>query len=91
MGYVSLLLAPLVVAAFFLTTDSRLGSRTGSDTWPIGRDILYLQLSLGGLFGLLTGMLKRKDRLVDARFMAATGLTFVDPVCCLIWASRTSS
>ncbi|WP_376696214.1 hypothetical protein [Wenzhouxiangella sp. EGI_FJ10305] len=36
----------------------------------------------GGLLGLiwLLGMIKRKDRLVHARLMAATGLTFVDPV-----------
>ncbi|MBS3743233.1 MAG: hypothetical protein KGY48_02660 [Wenzhouxiangellaceae bacterium] len=59
LGYVSLLLAPLVVAAFFLTTHSRLGSRTGPDIWPIGRYILYLQLSLFGLLWLM-GMLKRK-------------------------------
>lgn len=82
LGYASLTLAPLVVAAFVLAAHSQLGSRTAPEVWPIGRYILYLQVSLGGLFGLfwLLGMVKRKERLVHARFMAATGLTFVDPV-----------
>lgn len=82
LGYSSLLLAPLVVVAFVLAAHSQLDSRSAPDIWPIGRYILYLQISLGGLFGLiwLMGMLKRKDRLVHARLMAATGLTFVDPV-----------
>lgn len=82
LGYASLAIAPLVVAAFALAAHSQLGTRTGEDLWQIGRYILYLQISLGGLFGLiwLMGMLKRKDRPVHARFMAATGLTFVDPV-----------
>ena len=82
LGYASLLLAPLVMVAFVLAAHSQLGSRSAPDVWPIGRYILYLQISLGGLFGLLwlMGMLKRKDRLVHARLMAATGLTFVDPV-----------
>lgn len=82
LGYASLAVAPLVVAAFVLAAHSQLGSRTAPDIWPIGRYILYLQLSLGGLFGLiwLMGMIKRNDRLVHARLMAATGLTFVDPV-----------
>jgi len=82
LGYASLVIAPLVVAAFVLAAHSQLGTRTAEDVWQIGRYILYLQISLGGLFGLiwLLGMLERKDRLVHARFMAATGLTFVDPV-----------
>jgi len=82
LGYVSLLLAPLVVAAFVLAAHSQLTGRSSPELWPLGRYILYLQLSLGGLFGVfwLMGMLKRKDRLVHARFMAATGLTFIDPV-----------
>lgn len=82
LGYASLLLAPLVVLAFLLAAHYQLGSRTAPEVWPIGRYILYLQLSLGLLFGLiwLMGMVHRKDRLVHARLMAATGLTFVDPV-----------
>jgi hypothetical protein len=82
LGYASLMIAPLVIAAFVLAAHSQLGSRAAPDIWPLGRYILYLQLSLGGLFGLLwaAAMLKRKDRLVHARLMAATGLTFVDPV-----------
>ncbi|NBB92295.1 MAG: hypothetical protein GVY32_03905 [Gammaproteobacteria bacterium] len=82
LGYASLALAPLVVAAFVLAAHSQLGSRSAPDVWPLGRYILYLQLSLGALFGLfwLMGMLERRDRLVHARYMVATGLTFIDPV-----------
>ena len=82
LGYSSLVLAPLVVVSFVLAAHSQLGTRSAEELWPLGRYILYLQISLGLAFGLiwLAGMLKRKDRLVHARLMAATALTFVDPV-----------
>lgn len=82
LGYGSLVLAPLVVAAFVLAAHSQLATRSEAGIWPIGRYILYLQLSLGAMFALVwaLGMLFRKDRLIHARFMAGTALTFVDPV-----------
>jgi len=82
LGYSSLALAPLVVLAFVLAAHSQLATRAEPGIWPLGQYILYLQLSLGAMFALIwaLGMFYRKDRLVHARFMAATALTFVDPV-----------
>ena len=82
-GYVSLLLAPLVVAAFVLAAHSQLTGRSSPELWA-ARALHSLSPAVaGGLFGVfwLMGMLKRKDRPgACPRFMAATGLTFIDPV-----------
>lgn len=81
LGYSSYVLAPLVVLCIFLGGHSLL-TRWSADEWWIGKYILYLQVSLGSLFGIcwILAMYFRKDRQVHARFMVATGLTFLDPV-----------
>lgn len=82
LGYASVLLAPLVLVGIALGAHSLLGRLMAAGVWREGVYVLYLQASLGAAFGILwgLGMWHRKDRKVHARFMAATGLTFVDPV-----------
>jgi len=74
-------LGPVVLVGIVLGAHAKLG------TWPaelqdLAAFILYLQVSLGILFGVFwsQGLRYRKDMAVHSRFMVATAFTFVDPV-----------
>lgn len=81
LGHASCFLAPAVLVGIVLGAHSRLGSFV-PELWNVGVYVLYLQIGLGAAFIAIwaLGMKHREDRKVHARFMAATGLTFVDPV-----------
>lgn len=81
LGYASGLLAPAVLVGIVLGAHSRVGSFDPA-LWDPGLYLLYLQIGLGAVFIAIwaLGMKHRVDRRAHARFMAATGLTFVDPV-----------
>lgn len=80
-GRVGWVLGPLVLVGIALGAHSLL-HRLAPDQPPLARYVLYLQVSLGLVFGTiwLLGMGLRGDRKTHGRLMAATGLTFVDPV-----------
>lgn len=80
-GKTSIVIGPLVLVGMLLGAHGLMG-RFPAEQWPLSKFILYLQVSLGLIFGVfwLLAMIYRKDQAVHGRFMVATGLTFIDPV-----------
>lgn len=82
LGYVSVIVAPAVVVGIALGAHGLLGRLRSAGAWDVGVYVLYLQVGLGIIFAVAWGlaMRYRENRKVHARFMVATGVTFVDPV-----------
>jgi len=80
-GKVSYIIAPLVVISILLLAHESI-KYAPEEVMPIRIYILYLQLSLAFLFGViyLFAIYFRKTKAIHSRFMAATALTFVDPI-----------
>lgn len=92
LGRFSLLLVPLFLVAVVLLAHSRIKGLEGM-AYTIQVYILWLQVSLGGLFALsyVLAMINRKNAALHARFMICTGLTLIDPVVVrlLLWIDPT--
>ena len=94
MGQASYALAPLMLVSMVLLAHSRIrgleGEAYGAQTY-----ILYLQLSLGMLFGIsyALAIYWRRPAALHARFMVCTALTLIDPVVIrlLLWANPMPS
>lgn len=80
-GRVSYLVAPVVVASFVLLANNRIRTAS-SDAYPIQTYILYLQLTLAGIFTISYGaaVYYRHQVALHARFMFCTAVTLIDPV-----------
>lgn len=93
-GTASYVLAPSFIAIVVLLANSRIRGLQGQ-AFAFQTYVLYLQLSLAALFGLLYALAIRTRRRVPlhARFMVCTGLTMIDPVMArlLIWWDPTPS
>lgn len=81
LGSISWVLGPLVIIAMFL------GAHALQEAFQVGAGrvlpyVFWLQWWLALMFGTFWGlaMFLRRDRFLHARFMAATALTFIDPV-----------
>lgn len=80
-GKFSYVVAPLVVISVLLLAHQSI-KYAPEEIMPIRTYILYLQVSLAFLFGViyLFAIYFRKTKAIHSRFMAATALTFVDPI-----------
>ena len=80
-GKFSYVVAPLVVISVFLLAHQTIKYKP-KEIMPIRTYVLYLQVSLAFLFGViyLFAIYFKKTKAVHSRFMAATALTFVDPI-----------
>lgn len=91
-GGASYVLAPLFCVVVVLLAHSRLQGAEGV-ALAVQSYVLYLQVSLGALFGLsyVLAMWSRRSVATHARFMVCTGLTMIDPVVArlLLWANPT--
>jgi hypothetical protein len=92
LGQVSYGLAPLLVLTVVLLAHSGIRGLEG-EAFVAQSDVLYLQLSLAGLFGLCYGLaiLERQTTPLHARFMVGTAFTLIDPVVVrlMLWADST--
>lgn len=80
-GKVSVLIASLVVLSILLLAHHRI-STSPEEYYQFRTYLLYLQLSLAFVFGFTfgLGLYFKKNRLVHARLMMATLLSFLDPI-----------
>ncbi len=80
-GRISFVLVPILLASMLLLAHFRLRS-VPEDVYRLQTFVLYLQVSLAGLFALsfVLAMIYRKKAEIHARFMICTGMTLVDPV-----------
>jgi hypothetical protein len=81
LGKASWVLGPLFIVAAVLLAHHRIATAEGP-AYAFQTYILWLQVSLGGLFALCwaLAMANRRNMPVHARFMICTGLTLIDPV-----------
>jgi hypothetical protein len=91
-GAASYVLAPCFIVIVVLLAHSRIQGMQGHAA-PFHAYVLYLQLSLAALFGLLYALAIRTRRMVSlhARFMVCTGFLMIDPVVArlLLWWNGT--
>lgn len=81
LGKAAWVIGPLFMVAVVLLAHHRITSAEGP-AYAIQTYILWLQVSLGGLFALswALAMYYRRATALHARFMICTGLTLIDPV-----------
>ena len=86
LGKASWVVGPLFIVAAVLLAHHRI-TVASPDFYPIQTYILWLQVSLGGLFALCwaLAMAYRREMPIHARFMICTGLTLIDPVVIRLW------
>ena len=89
-GRVSYVVAPVVLGTIVLLAHSRLQG-LDAEAYAVQTYVLYLQVSLGALFGLsyALAIYTRRTAALHARFMICTGLTLIDPVVIrlMFWAA----
>ena len=92
-GRVSYLLVPLLLISMVLLANYRLRS-VPAEAYQLQTYVLYLQVSLAGLFALsfALAMVFRREAEVHGRFMVCTGMTLIDPVFARLffWADPTT-
>ena len=86
LGKASWVVGPLFIVAVVLLAHHRI-TTAPADFYPVQTYILWLQVSLGGLFALCwaLAMANRRNMALHARFMICTGLTLIDPVVIRLW------
>lgn len=92
LGRFSYALAPAIVISVVLLAHSRITGLEG-EAFGIQSYVLWLQVSLVGLFALSYGLAvaTRRTMALHARFMICTGLTLIDPIVIrvMFWADAT--
>lgn len=86
LGKTAWVLGPLFIVAVVLLAHYRI-TTVPAEAYPLQTYILWLQMSLGGLFALcwVLAMVNRRRMALHARFMICTGLTLIDPVVIRLW------